>query len=94
MDDATLVAEVGHALWGGTWKGSMAEAVHHQKGTVSDWARGRVPVPAGVWSELRELMRRRRHELDDLAPRIQRAHDAALRRTVEQTKLGRRSGKG
>jgi hypothetical protein len=92
MGDATMIAEVGHALWGPAWKGPMAEAVRHQKSAVSDWASGRVPVPAGVWSELKELARRRRHELDVLAPRIQRAHDTALQRTVEQTKLGKRRG--
>ncbi len=89
MDEAELIAEVGHALWGPTWKSPMAEAVHHQKSIVSAWASGRLPVPAGVWSELQELMRRRRHEFDALAPRIQRAHDASLRQTLEQTKRGR-----
>ena len=90
MHDATLIADVGQALWGPAWKGPMAEAVRHQKGAVADWASGRQPVPAGVWSELKELMRQRRHELDKLVPRIQRAHDAALQRTVEQTKQVKR----
>lgn len=89
MDDASLIVEVGHALWGATWKGPMAEAVRHRNGMVADWASGRIPVPAGVWSELRELMRQRRHEFDELTPRIQRAHDTALRRTVEETRPGR-----
>ena len=91
MADATLLADVGQALWGPAWKGPMAQAVHHQKNAVADWASGRQPVPAGVWSELKELMRHRRHELDKLAPRVQRAHDAALQRTVAQTRLAKRS---
>jgi hypothetical protein len=41
MDDATLLAELGRTLWGTTWKGPTAEAVRRQKGTVSNWARGR-----------------------------------------------------
>jgi len=94
MDDATLISKIGRALWGATWKGQMAEAVRHQKGAVSAWALGRVPVPAGVWSELQELLRERRHEFDDLIPQIQPAHDAALQRTIEQTKRGRRAGGG
>ena len=57
MDDAKLIAEVGQALWGPAWKGPMAEAVRHQKSAVADWASGRLPVPAGVWSELKKLMR-------------------------------------
>ena len=88
--DAELIAEVGQALWGPAWKGPMAQAVRHQKSAVSDWASGRQPVPAGVWNELKDLMRRRRHELEDLAPRIQKAHDTALQRTIEQAKLQRR----
>ena len=52
--DAMLIDEVGQALWGPAWKGPMAEAVRHQKSAVADWASGRVPVPAGVWSELKK----------------------------------------
>jgi hypothetical protein len=90
MQDAGLIAEVGRALWGPAWKGPMAESIHHQKGAVAEWATGRSPVPAGVWSELKELVRRRRHELDALPPRIQQAHDAALQQTVRQASLARR----
>lgn len=90
MNDAELIDEVGQALWGPNWKGPMAEAVRHQKSAVTEWASGRVPVPSGVWNELKEIMRKRRHELDRLASRAQRAHDLALVRTVEQTKTGRR----
>ena len=89
--DTMLIAEVGQALWGPAWKGPMAEAVRHQRSAVGDWASGRLPVPAGVWSELRKLIRERRHELDRLVPRTEKAHDAALRRTVEQAKVGKRS---
>ncbi len=90
MTDAQLTDEVGQALWGPSWKTPMAEAVRHQKNAVNDWANGRVPVPSGVWNEPRETMRRRRHDLDRLASRAQKAHDLALERTVEQTKMGRR----
>ena len=89
--DTMLIVEVGQALWGPAWKAPLAEAVHHQKSAVADWASGRLPVPAGVWSELRKLIRERRHELDRLVPRTEKAHDAALRRTVEQAKVGKRS---
>jgi len=90
MDEAALIAVVGQALWGPTWKTPMADAVRHQKSAIADWASGRQPVPVGVWSELKEIVHRRRHELDALAPRIQKAHDAALQRMIEQTKLAKR----
>ena len=89
-NDAELIDEVGQALWGAAWKTPMADAVRHQKNAVADWASGRLPVPAGVWSELAVLMRKRRHALDRLDSRVQRAHDAALQRTIELTKLGKR----
>jgi hypothetical protein len=90
MNDAELIDEVGQALWGAAWKGPMAQAVRHQKNAIADWASGRAPVPAGVWSELKEVMRRRRHELDRLVPRVERTHDRTLKRTVEETRMGRR----
>ena len=85
-NDAELIDEVGQALWGSAWKGPMADAVRHRKNVIADWASGHVPVPAGVWSELAVLMRKRRHELDRLGSRVQRAHDTALQRTIELTK--------
>ena len=88
--DTMLIDEVGQALWGPAWKAPMAEAVRHQKSAVADWASGRLPVPAGVWSDLKKLIRERRHALDRLVTRTEKAHDAALRRTVEQAKLGKR----
>ncbi len=68
-NDADLIAEVGETLWGPAWKTPLAEAVRHGKNAVADWASGHQPVPAGVWSELMALMRRRKHELDRLGPR-------------------------
>jgi hypothetical protein len=88
-NDAELLEKVGQMLWGTAWKGPLAEAVRHQRTAVADWAGGRQPVPAGVWSELREVMRRRRHQLDELAPRVETAHDEALARMVKQTTHGR-----
>lgn len=93
MEEDALIADVGQALWGPAWKGPMAEAVRHRKGAIDDWARGKSAVPAGVWSELRELLRRRRHALDELAPRVQKAHDDALRQTVEQNRLAQSRAK-
>lgn len=89
--DRRLIDEVGQALWGPAWKAPLAQAVRHQKSAVADWASGRLPVPAGVWSELKKLIRERRHQLDRLVPRTEKAHDTALSRTVEQAKLGKRS---
>lgn len=78
MEDRTLITEIGRALWGAAWEGPMADALEAQKGAVSDWARGRAPVPADVWKELREITRLHRLKLADLDPEIVRAYDAAV----------------
>lgn len=78
MDDHALITELGLALWGAAWKEPMADALRQPKGTVSDWAQGRVPVPADVWKDLREVTRLRRLKLADFDQEIVRAYDAAV----------------
>ena len=77
MDDRTLITQIGLALWGTAWVDPMANALKQQKGIISDWARGRLPVPAGVWKELREIVRLHGLKLGDLDPQIVQAYDAA-----------------
>lgn len=87
MDEAELLTEIGHALWGEQWQSPMADALHGiKKTTVGDWRRGRMPIPPGVWSELQAIAQRRSAELDHLDPRIQAAHDAAIAREAERRK--------
>jgi hypothetical protein len=78
MDDRSLISEVGLALWGPAWEGPMADALKQPKTSVSDWARGRTPVPAGVWKELREVTRLHGLKLADLGQEIVRNYDAAV----------------
>jgi hypothetical protein len=78
MDDRSLMTEIGQALWGSAWEGPMADALKQPKGTVSDWMRGRTPVPASVWTELREINRLHRLKLADLDQEIVRNYDAAV----------------
>ena len=44
----------------------------------ADWARGRTPVPAGIWKELREIVRLHGLKIADLDPEIVRAYDTAV----------------
>jgi hypothetical protein len=78
MDDRTLISEIGLALWGAAWIDPMAAALKQHKSTVSDWAQGRLPVPADVWKELRELTRLHGLKLADLDQQIVRNYDAAF----------------
>ncbi len=78
MDDHTLIAEVGQALWGAAWKEPMAAALKQPQSVVSDWAQGRLPVPVDVWKDLREVTRLHRLKLADFDQEIVRAYDAAV----------------
>jgi hypothetical protein len=83
MEDRTLIAEIGLALWGPAWNDPMASALSHPKSTVSAWAQGRVPVPAGVWKELREMARLHGLKLANLDQEIVRNYDAAVQLSLK-----------
>ena len=78
MDDRTLIAELGLALWGAGWKSRMADALEERETTISDWADGRATVPSDVWKELREITRLHRLKLADFDQEIVRNYDAAV----------------
>jgi hypothetical protein len=79
MDDRTLIAELGVALWGAVaWKSRMADALKQREALISDWADGKAVVPAGIWKELREVTRLHYLKLADFDPQIVRAYDEAV----------------
>jgi len=78
MTDHALIPKVGMMLWGPDWQAPMATALKQPAGTVADWARGRTPVPAGIWKELREIVRLHGLKIADLDPEIVRAYDTAV----------------
>jgi hypothetical protein len=78
MDDHTLIPKIGMMLWGPDWQAPMADALRQPRNTVSDWAHGRMPVPAGIWKDLREITRLHGLKIADLDPEIVRAYDAAV----------------
>ena len=84
MDDRTLIADLGVALWGTTWKSRMADALKQREALISDWAAGKATVPAGIWKELREVTRLHYLKLADFDQEIVRAYDAAVVREGER----------
>jgi hypothetical protein len=78
MEDHILISKVGLMLWGTDWQAPMAAALRQPAGTVADWARGRAPVPAGIWKALREIVRLHGLKIADLDPEIVRAYDTAV----------------
>jgi hypothetical protein len=89
MNDGTLISEVGQTLWGSAWKGPMAKALQQQEDTVSDWARGRMPVPPDIWKELREVARLKALKIADLGQEIVQAYDAAVVRARDRGRTSR-----
>jgi hypothetical protein len=78
MEDHRVIPKIGLLLWGADWQAPMAAALQQPAGTIADWARGRTPVPAGIWKELREIVRLHGLKIADLDPEIVRAYDAAV----------------
>lgn len=82
MDEAVLIAEIGHALWGELWQRPMADVMKRQRKTVRDWRRGHMPVPSDVWRELIGITQQRRTEAGHLDQRLRSAYDVATLREV------------
>jgi hypothetical protein len=78
MEDNMLIPKVGRMLWGAEWQAPMAAALKQPANTVADWARGHRPIPAGIWKELREVVRLHGLKIADLDPEIVRAYDTAV----------------
>ena len=78
MEDNMMIPKVGRMLWGADWPAPMAAALKQPANAVADWASGRRPVPAGIWKELREVVRLHGLKLADLDPEIVRAYDTAV----------------
>jgi len=78
MEDHTLIPKVGLMLWGADWQAPMAAVLKQPTNSVVDWARGRRPVPAGIWKELREVVRLHGLKIADLDPEIVWAYDTAV----------------
>jgi hypothetical protein len=84
MEDHALIPKVGMMLWGADWQAPMAAALKLPTVTVSDWAQGRTPIPAGIWKELREVVRLHGLKIADLDPQIVGAYDAAVLRASKR----------
>jgi hypothetical protein len=65
-----LFRQAGEALFGEHWFRPMAEALKVRNDTVWQWAKGRNPIPAGIWAEVTTM-------LDEEERRL-----ATIRRTI------------
>ena len=78
MENNMLIPKVGLIVWGPDWQAPMAAALKQPTNTVADWARGSRPVPAGIWKELREVVRLHGLKIADLDPEIVQAYDTTV----------------
>ena len=60
---AELFHRVAEALYGEQYIAPLATLLEVDKESVRKWAAGKMPIPAGVWRELREWVGNRYAEL-------------------------------
>lgn len=66
-----LLREAGEALYGPRWQSDLARDLGVSDRTVRRWVAGQ-PIPAGLWSELREDIRARQRVLAVLLTKLPR----------------------
>ena len=67
-----LLREAGEALHGLAWMTPLAKDLGVTDRTVRRWAAGDFQIPAGVWPELRELLKARSLVLASVRRRLPR----------------------
>lgn len=60
------LTECGQALYGNSWKLSLATALNVDKRRITHWLDGTRPVPVGVWDDIKKIAIKRKQEIEDL----------------------------
>jgi DNA-binding transcriptional regulator YiaG len=50
-------------MFGPLWQSDLARALSVNDRTVRRWVAGDVPIPAGLWYEVKQLLKQRGHAL-------------------------------
>ena len=64
------LTECGQALYGNSWKLSLATALNVDKRRITHWLDGTRPVPAGVWADIKLLAEQRKQQIDELITKL------------------------
>lgn len=67
---AELFHRIAVALYGEQYIAPLATLLEVDKESVRKWAAGKMPIPAGIWRELREWVSNRYAELAALMPEL------------------------
>lgn len=68
--DRSLMAEVGHALYGDNWQSPLSRLIGVSDRTMRRWAAGDTAIPAAVRVDLMRICQERAMLLDDLTDRL------------------------
>ena len=66
----TLLHDIGVALYGIAWEAELARRYGTDTRTVRAWYTGHKPIPDHLWTQLRDEIRRRKLDLDELLNRF------------------------
>ena len=64
------LTECGQALFGNSWKSSLAESLNVDPRRITRWLDNTRPVPVGVWADIKMLAEQRKHQIDELISKI------------------------
>lgn len=69
---STLLREAGEALYGPRWQSDLSRDLNVSDRTVRRWDAGQNEIPAGVWTEIRDLLTARGQALADVRRKLPR----------------------
>jgi len=69
MDDRTLLAAIGEALYGKSWKAALAGDLNVDDRSLRRWIQTD-EVPDGVWRDLIDLLANRREVIESLLAEV------------------------
>lgn len=64
------LTKCGLALFGNSWKSSLAEALNVDPRRITHWLDGTRPVPEGVWADIKQLAEQRKQQIDELIAKL------------------------
>ena len=69
------LTECGQALFGNSWKSSLAESLNVDPRRITHWLDGTRPVPEGVWQDIKIITEKKTKQLHILMEKYWRNND-------------------
>jgi hypothetical protein len=71
-EDADLIREIGHGLFGSQWRSDLGEGIGVNRRTINRWVSGTAQPRLGVWQDLERLLSERMALQRELLARLRR----------------------